>query len=140
MAKVDEGVGRASDARGGVRDAAAARGDGAPDATGDARQRPWARVLATISLVVGIVGVGLSWVPLVGRLVASACAALGLVCGVVAVRATPAGAKGSRHAVAVVGVTLACVCLFEALRLTGCSAITGTVTGAAQNLVAGAVS
>lgn len=100
----------------------------------------WARVMAILSLVAGIIGVGLGWIPVIGRMLSFVCGAVGVITGVVAVQATPAGVKGSRHAVAIAGLTLACVCVFQALRLTGCSALTDAATDAAGDLVSGIVS
>ena len=99
----------------------------------------WARVGATSSLVAGIIGVGIGWLPFIGRAVRAVCALVALVAGVVGVRWTVAAERAGRHAVAIAGLTLGFVCLFEAIRMTGCSALTGAATDAVTNTVTGIV-
>lgn len=108
-----------------------------PDNTIDktSESKPWARVVSVASLVVGIIGVGLSWIPVVGRMIAIVCAPIALLTGYLGSRYTAAGIKKGRHACAIAGVTLGFVCLFEALRLSSCAAITGAATDALTGLV-----
>lgn len=77
---------------------------------------------ATLALVVGIVGVALGWVPLVGRFVALGCGVGAVVLGAVGMWRARAGARGSGYNLAVAGLALGCVGIFEGLRTFGCAA------------------
>ncbi len=85
--------------------------------------------LATWALVLGVVGVALGWLPVVGRFVALGCGLAAVVLGAVGMRRATAGAKGSGYNLAVAGLALGCVGIFEGVRMLGCAAAGGALVG-----------
>lgn len=73
------------------------------------------RGLAVAALVVGIAGEVLARVPLMGRFAALGLGVVGVALGAVAVLRNPAGAPGSCRGIAVAGLTLGIVSIFDGL-------------------------
>lgn len=97
--------------------------------SGTAPRRP-ASGLAVASFVLGAIGVLLSQVPLLGRVPALVLGLLAAVLGGVGVARNPAGARGSRRGLAVAGITLGVVAVFEGVLGLAASAVVGAIAAA----------
>lgn len=86
-------------------------------------------MVPVFGLVLGIVGVGLGWLPIVGRFVALACGLAAVAAGAVGMKRAEAGVKGSGYNLAVAAVALGCASLFEGARAFGCAAAGTAVMG-----------
>ncbi len=84
------------------------------------------------SLVLGIVGALLGWLPVVGRFVALGCGVLAAALGAVGMRRAAYGVRGSGYNLAVAGLALGCASVFTGLRgfatLAAATAVVGLFT------------